>query len=295
MAKQCTTFYKRLASLLAEKWDQSITQLVNDGISKSTSLAVRHGTRHIVLMSKGFVTSTFGEGAMQVESRESVVIVNLQREKVYKRPLLDGARYQLLSLRMENPSLFTRSLLPTASHNQYFEFRLLKPPIKRETARSDLISFVSSVVFALDELHELGLAHLDVRLDNVCFDSDNRAILIDLDRCQNANVPVFAGMGTESLMYPFHSDWVYRQWDYVQLGLMIARIICPVSGAEYHTVEPPWSQPPLNHGFLEKLYREGENKIVIFHTSTCYHRLSITGVMEEDLFDSWKTSWQQDQ
>ena len=61
---------------------------------------------------------------------------------------------------------------------------------------------------------------------------------------------------------------------------MIARIICPVSGAEYHTVELPWSQPPLNHGFLEKLYREGENKIVIFHTSTCYHRLCITGVME---------------
>ena len=83
------------------------------------------------------MTSTFGEGAMQVESGESVVIVNLQREKVYKRPLLDGARYQILYLRMENPSLFTRSLLPTVSHNQYFEFRLLKPPIKRETARSD--------------------------------------------------------------------------------------------------------------------------------------------------------------
>ena len=92
-------------------------------------------------------------------------------------------------------------------------------------------------------------AYLDVRLDNICFDSDNRAIFIDLDRCQDVNKTLVAKVATESLMYPFHSDWVYRQWDYVQLGLMIARIICPVSGAEYHTVEPPWSQPSYRgHG-----------------------------------------------
>ena len=142
---------------------------------------------------------------MQVESGESVVIINLQREKVYKQPLLHVARYRLLVClsNLENPSLFTRSLLPTARHNKYFEFPLLKPPIKRETAKSDLISFVSSVVFALNELHELGLAHLDVRLENVCFDSDNRAILIDLDRCQDVNDTVFAEVATESLMYHY--------------------------------------------------------------------------------------------
>ena len=84
---------------------------------------------------------------------------------------------------------------------------------------------------------------------------------------------------------------------------MIARIICPVSSAEYHTVEPP-----LNHGFLEKLYREGENKIIVFtqqhillfsHIIYYYiiskHILSptfyYTGVMDEELFESW----QQDQ
>ena len=171
--------------------------------------------------------------------------------------------------------MLTRSLLTTVLRNDYFEFPLLKPPMKQEAAKKFLIPFVSSVLFALNELHGLGLAHLDIRLANVCFDSDNRAILIDLDRCKDVNNCALAMVGTKSLMYPYHSDWVYGQWDYVQLGLMIACIICPVSAAEYHTVEPRWSQPPLNHGFLEKLYREG--------------------VMEEDLFDSWKTSWQQDQ
>ena len=207
---------------------------------------------------------------MQVESGQSVVIVNVQRENLYKKPLLAVSGCGLLDLYWRNlktPSFFTRSLLPTVRRDDYFEFPLLKPPMKQEAAKKYLIPFVSSVAFALNELHGLGLAHLDIRLDNVCFDSGNR--------CQDVNDDVLAMVATKSLMYPYHSNWVYGQWDYVQLGLMIARIIYPVSGTEYHTVEPPWSQPPLNHSFLEKLYR--------------------TGVMEEDLFDSWKTSWQQDQ
>ena len=161
--------------------------------------------------------------------------------------------------------VFERSLLPMTPvvGEKYFQFPLLKPPIKRETARSDIVPLVSSVVFALNEVHGHGLAHLDIRLDNICFDTENRAIFIDLDRCQNVDDTVCAEVA-KSLMYPFHNGWVYRQWDYVQLGLMIARFICPVSGAEYHTVEPLWSLPPLNHGFLEKLYREGENKRIVF-------------------------------
>ena len=192
--------------------------------------------------------------------------------------------------------------MPPVVDDRYFQFTLLKPPIKQETARSNIASLVSSVVFALNELHEHGLAHLDIRLENVCFDTENRAILIDLDRSQKVDEIVHTVVA-KSLMYPIRNDWVYRQWDYVQLGLMIARIICPVSSAEYHTVEPP-----LNHGFLEKLYREGENKIIVFtqqhillfsHIIYYYiiskHILSptfyYTEVMDEELFESW----QQDQ
>ena len=63
---------------------ETITRLTTDGISSITSLAGRHGSRHIVPMSKSFVTNAFGEGAMQVESGESVVIVNLQLQKCIK-------------------------------------------------------------------------------------------------------------------------------------------------------------------------------------------------------------------
>jgi hypothetical protein len=114
---------------------ETITRLTTDGISSITSLAGRHGSRHIVPMSKSFVTNAFGEGAMQVESGESVVIVNVQREKVYKRPLLPIGS-GLLGLGWRNPesTMLTRSLLATVLRNDYFEFPLLKPPMKQEAA-----------------------------------------------------------------------------------------------------------------------------------------------------------------
>ena len=66
---------------------ETTRQLLNDGITKITPLAVCQGTRHVIPMSKSFVTNHFGQGARQVESGESVVIVNVTGKKVHKRPL----------------------------------------------------------------------------------------------------------------------------------------------------------------------------------------------------------------
>ena len=107
--------------------------------------AARHGKEplptHTHRQKKVYMTGV-------VESGESVVVVNRQRQKLYKQPLHPVSRYTLLSLMSRDRSLFTRSLPPIAKHKDYFELPLLKPPIKRETARSDLFTFESSVVFA---------------------------------------------------------------------------------------------------------------------------------------------------
>lgn len=42
--------------------------------------------------------------------------------------------------------------------------------------------FVRSVVKAIQELHRFNTAHLDIRLENICFNTNNEAILIDIDR-----------------------------------------------------------------------------------------------------------------
>ena len=47
----------------------------------------------------------------------------------------------------------------------FFFSPLVKPPIQQEQAKQDLLPFVSSVVCALKELHDFGIAHLDSRLE----------------------------------------------------------------------------------------------------------------------------------
>ena len=71
----------------------------------------------------------------------------------------------------------------------------MKPPIQQEQAKQDLLPFVSSVVCALKELHDFGIAHLDIRLETGCCDSNKRAVLIDLDRFEPVNCKVCAVVG----------------------------------------------------------------------------------------------------
>ena len=56
-------------------------------------------------------------------------------------------------------------------------------PVSKEEAFAYLNMFLSDVVEVLQKLHILGLAHMDVRLPNICFfNLCGRAVLIDLDR-----------------------------------------------------------------------------------------------------------------
>jgi len=49
-----------------------------------------------------------------------------------------------------------------------------------------LKKFIEAVYSALSELHtKLHLAHLDVRLENICFDAQSHPVLVDLDRAKD--------------------------------------------------------------------------------------------------------------
>ena len=43
-------------------------------------------------------------------------------------------------------------------------------------------SFAQTTVIAIKQLHQLGFAHEDIRLPNICFNADCEAVLIDFDR-----------------------------------------------------------------------------------------------------------------
>ena len=50
-----------------------------------------------------------------------------------------------------------------------FEHLIPPPPLGRSQAKSCLVDFVDKAAAALEAVHGLGYAHLDVRLQNICF------------------------------------------------------------------------------------------------------------------------------
>ena len=106
---------------------------------------------------------------------------------------------------------------------------------------------MKSVSDALTELHDkLNLAHLDVRLENICIDSNHeRATLIDFDRSRAYNrktTVLDANTRNCSVMYrePEPSSfgtWTLAQLDWRQLGIMISAIINNRKDT-YNTEEP---------------------------------------------------------
>lgn len=217
---------------------------------------------HKVPLTTSFVHETFGNTACQMESGESIVVMNMPDRVVYKYPLEYRSQSRLNELwakTMVTDCEFTRFLVPHGKLKRgYFEFKLLKPPIKVQLALAMLVKYVSGVVLALKEFHEFGMAHLDVRIENVCFDQDNNIVLVDLDRSQQVDNVVRSVTTKESLMYPVIRGWTYRNWDWRQLALMIVHILGPRSSNDYHTVEPNFSTPSLDHVFLKTLYNDGK-------------------------------------
>ena len=63
---------------------------------------------------------------------------------------------------------------------------------------------MTKVVCAVRELHDFGCAHLDIRLENICFRENGEAVLIDLDRSLEVIVPLrmLGGFCGSSTMYP---------------------------------------------------------------------------------------------
>ena len=62
-------------------------------------------------------------------------------------------------------------------------FDLVQPPLTCVEARMCLLEFVSTIRDAITSLRERKIAHLDIRLENICFDvNSSKALLIDVDR-----------------------------------------------------------------------------------------------------------------
>ena len=122
----------------------------------------------------------------------------------------------------------------------FFVYIPLIPPLTREEAMKCLCPFVKSVADAIHSLRMFGYAHLDVRLENICFStaSPHHAILIDLDRCSPVTEPAYS----QETYYPSSTmykscdeEWKVDQLDWLQFSLMV-KFVQDRSITDYHSM-----------------------------------------------------------
>ena len=77
---------------------------------------------------------------------------------------------------------------------------------------------------ALAVLHrDIGLAHMDVRLENICFNECYRPVLIDLDRVEGSTDTGMRFSGCDSCMYTGEASG--QQHDCIQLGWLLTWVL----------------------------------------------------------------------
>ena len=194
-------------------------------------------THFVLPLTSSFVHEKFGEYSVQIMSGHSVVILDPRQSKILKGnfcPRLELRLHQLYEYGKD--AQLERSLLPNGKMivgpREYFTYELLLKPIDRYEARvifGGVDRFADGVFKALRELHDTcGLAHMDLRLENICFDPQtHRPILIDLDwsatkdsECDRHHLP-----STSTRYKPLDQNWVLENIDILQKGLMFCHIL----------------------------------------------------------------------
>ena len=116
--------------------------------------------------------------------------------------------------------------IPQSKTPVFVSDKLPEPPLSKQEAIECLFDLISQVADALHELHDLGYAHLDVRLPNICFTRDGMVKLIDFDRILPSSYPPPMEFQS-SFMYCCHIDNCCEDLDWKQLGLMVYSILHP--------------------------------------------------------------------
>ena len=223
---------------------------------------------HLSAMELGF----FGEGSSQEPAKNSIIVRN--KTWVYKKPFWyeDESRLQNMSSRLEickakrsgcTSKHYAIELENTLlSGSQFFRYQNVPHnPMSDTEVKKCLREFYSRVHTALENVHkELKLAHMDIRLNNICFNDRFQPILIDFDRSLPTTMSMIPLTYGKSCMYP---EWVEQleKADWVQFGWVIAWVLCD-EWYEYHSAT--FERLPLHlqeSGTLKNLIQEGTCRV----------------------------------
>ena len=182
------------------------------------------------------IAGAFGLGQQQlhqVEARHSLVLRSQDTFWKYVPSRLEYGGVDTLSrmLKNRNPAhiLLPSGIVDWRFHMNFFIFPAQLPPLTEDEAKCCLYDILTTTATALQELHSLGFAHLDVRLPNICFAMGNSEFivkLIDLDRVvEITDISAVGGYYGEMYKAPDGAHWSPNRYDWKQLGLLASETI----------------------------------------------------------------------
>ncbi len=241
--------------------------LKRDEVEDSIVQAWRNQKNLVPLLSNSFlclpinpqsIQRCFGENAVQVRSGLSIVIHDSEKKLYFKYSLESNDPEMLLMYKRNRPALSVYPVgLFTAFNRPFFQFPEMLPPIKKHdvTSSAILIELVNGTIQALQELHELGIAHNDVRLENICFrPTDHTPVLIDFGRSCDVSESLWSGGFGNSTMLEFHEEsWIAGKLDFRQVSIMITYIQSTNASIDYHQIKVN----DQAHQFLQQMFFQG--------------------------------------
>ena len=137
----------------------------------------------------------FGADAVQLTSGQSIVIISNSAQRAYKKNMDPSESGRLMVLLFErtlqgrdHPQLGLPVSIIEVDVNTMIVFDLYCPPLTRKEIQDHALWFSKSLVTAVRALHNMNLAHLDIRPGNICVSSSNsEVVLIDLDRYETSS------------------------------------------------------------------------------------------------------------
>ena len=251
-----------------------------------------HLFKHFV--DSGPLTHKYNEQILQFESKEALLISYNGRMWKYPARAMDRQRLRsvpgdlpfLINVKRYCPSIRGDTGYFTGRGWFYYD-KVQNEPLLPYEARKCMGDFVTQLCDALDILHSLDYAHLDVRLENVCFQDDGTLILIDLDRCTLVDDFGPQHISEESCLYlPFNADIDCQAMsnDWLQVGFLLLWVytseIQQKLKKDYHNQLLTVDHPIVKEDFFRALI---QGKRLLFFITVCNFCCHFVGMFDAQL------------
>ena len=215
--------------------------------------------KYFIVLCTDVMKKSYGE-CRQVSTKESIMFQ--AGEYYYKVPYCrrdfqNLATYSLMS--SANPAKFKNFIkMENIPNTPIFKYPAVwYDPLTPREAGWCLGELVPQIKEALDDLHDSGLHHCDIRLENICFERDFSLTFVDLDRCTLSSLLDDSQFYTDSCMYDL-SLLRKRRIDWRQLACLILWVVTGKEEIGYHQQKLEGLDHPITSNcFFKSLWTDG--------------------------------------